>query len=130
MKTPQQLSAEILQKISARKAKQKRMIRNLQRCAAVILIAAVALPISLHLHWNATLKNTAPSGGNMNGAMPETNAPMKPNNSSSAGSMGGDSANADTMTPGQPEFDEENTENDGAMEEVTESVEESTKEEA
>ena len=114
----------------------------MQRCATVLLIAIVVIPVSLHLHSTATLKNNAPSGG-MNDQMPEMgNANTKPGNSSSMGATGNDSAgimdeNAvasddaamDTTPPGFAS-DEEATEED--MEEVSppsNSDEENTKEE-
>lgn len=97
MKTPKQLSDEVLRKISAQKEKLKHRQRNLQRMAAVIAIIAVVVPVSLHFSNNFALKDLAPSGGNMAGNM--ENFPNHNNGESNGSIIIGSDNETDNRVP-------------------------------
>lgn len=129
MKTPKQLSEEVLQKISARKEKEKRIYRNAMRVGVVLAVMAIIIPLSLtfnkQLLNNSLLDN---AGGNAAAPAPETSfqggvqKPDQPNNSTeNDGEMDYEAVEKDTATenaPGKPETPE-----DGAFEDEAEEIE-------
>ena len=120
MKTPKQLSEEVLQKISARKEKEKRIYRNAMRVGVVLAVTAIIIPLSLT--FNKQLLNNSlldKAGGTAAAPAPETSfqggaqKPDQPNNGTeNNGTMNEDAVDKDTATenaPGQtekPEGDE------------------------
>ena len=126
MKTPQQLSEEVLQKISARKEKEKRIYRNAARVGAILLITAVIVPLSLLFNDNLIAKDlTANNGaGGTNAAGNATNTPsLKPDFSfsedlpSDEGVAGTTSASSQQKPDNGFQDEAENgTENDAATE--------------
>lgn len=121
MKTPQQLSDEVLQKISARKAKEKRIYRNTVRIGAFLLITAAVIPLSLMFGTKFAVKNEVFDGQN-NAAMPEIfDSENKPNPPEDA-EVGGNGAANDTET--------ENTPSPEASEECNEEITESSEEDS
>ena len=126
MKTPKQLSEEVLQKISAHKEKEKRIYRNVTRVGVVLAVMAIIIPLSLtfnkHLLNNSLLEN---AGGNAAAPAPETSIQggvEKPdNNEENDGAMEDEAVGKDTATenaPGEPEMPE-----DDVFEEEIESTE-------
>ena len=106
MKTPQQLSEEVLQKISARKEKEKRIYRNVARVSVVIAVTAIVIPLALMFN-DTSLKNEVLEGAGGNAAMP---SPEYSTNFDDAGE-GAQKPNKpeDTSTenaPGEPEFED------------------------
>ena len=126
MKTPKQLSEEVLQKISAHKEQEKRIYRNVTRVGVVLAVMAIIIPLSLtfnkHLLNNSLLEN---AGGNAAAPAPETSIQggvEKPdNNKENDGVMEDEAVGKDTATenaPGEPEMPE-----DDVFEEEIESTE-------
>lgn len=141
MKTPKQLSEEVLQKISARKEKEKRIYRTVTRVGVVLAITAIIIPLSLSFNKqllnNSLLENAAGNAGN---AQPETSmqGTQKPNapnfDTENDGTMNEDAVDKDAATenaPGQPEkpegdeFEEEAVESDSDATSDSESEENS-----
>ena len=121
MKNPQQLSEEILRKISVQKEKQKRIYKNLQRMAVLVVIAAIVVPVSLHLSSTANMKNFAPSGGNNMEAAPPNDAGNATNSNSSIFDSGWQKPEYDAQGPGNTGDNNHNDEDaceDGWEEEV------------